>query len=135
MLFENLHLQWIEFSKKLFDIFLVGQSAGPALPFRANAGLLQNPSNMIFLENAHVAPYFFVFELNVVTGKECHNGSYGCERTMVDHGSCPIEDYGFKACHDSIFSSVSAATPNESVIPAPPGEVTIRTPGAASNER
>src|SRR5262249_49930341 len=132
--FENFHLQRVKLGKELLDIILNGHRAGFGAPQPGDAGLLQNPADMIFLEDAHVAADFFIGEFDAVTGEQCGHGSHRRERTMIDHGSRPIEDHSFHAFHDSISWSVWAAMPNESVIPAPPGEVTIRTPGAASSD-
>src|SRR5262249_40003573 len=124
----------IELGEEFLDIVLAGRFTRLAAPFGRNAGLLQNLADMILFEDTHVAAHLFVGELNAVSGENCSHGSYRRQGTMVDHGSCPIKDHSFHAFHDSIPASVSAAMPNESVIPAPPGEVTIRTPGAGSSD-
>src|SRR5215472_13953038 len=64
----------------------------------------------------------------------CYCPEWG-QGSAVHGSSRPVEDDGFQALHRPISSMVRAATPKDRVMPDPPGEVTILTPGAALRER
>lgn len=89
---------------------------------------------MILLEHAHVAPGVGVAQLDSVPPEQLRDGARRRQRSVVDRGPGPIEDDSFQV-HPRISIRVFSAIPNDNVIPEPPGEVTIRTPGAGSRDK
>src|SRR5262245_29414700 len=108
---------------------LVGSFACSAAPLDADLRELKNSPDVVFLKNPHVTPHIRIGDANAMPDEYFGNCFYRSQRAVIDRRAGPVEDYGFQSFHNSISPTVLAAMPNESVMPAPPGDVTMRTRG------
>src|SRR3974390_2393044 len=108
---------------------------GP-LPLFGYLGRCENALDVDSLQQSHIAPRLCVGQSNAVSRENLSKDTHRRKTAVIHCGAGPIENDGLQfAAHRPISRMVLSPNPNESVIPDPPGAVTIRTPLPGENER